>query len=113
MCGRTARERLELYADEDRVVVPGPVRIDPAQAGGAVDLVFLAVKSTQVAATAPWLRALCGADTVVCVLQNGDRPLEWDTRNGVVQRRGRAHGLPTPISDLVVPLLAAAGDGPG
>ncbi|MFD0442260.1 oxidoreductase [Streptomyces indonesiensis] len=245
---------------EGRVVVPGPVRIDPAQADGAVDLVFLAVKSTQVEAAAPWLTALCGADTVVCVLQNGveqesmvaphlsgaraipsvvwfpaqarsdgsvwlrgearltlpdtpasrvvlealrgtrcsvdlatdftsvawrkllqnavaglmvltgrrsgmfartdiaelslaylreclevaraegaalgdevpreivesfraypadmgtsiladreaDRPLEWNTRNGVVRRRGRVHGIPTPISDLVVPLLAAA-----
>ncbi|MEU0496501.1 oxidoreductase [Mycobacterium sp. NPDC006124] len=42
-----------------------------------------------------------------------DRPLEWDVRNGVVARRGAAHGIPTPISDLVVPLLAAASDGPG
>ncbi|MFJ3463676.1 oxidoreductase [Achromobacter spanius] len=41
------------------------------------------------------------------------RPLEWDIRNGVVSRRGRAHGIPTPISDIVVPLLAAASDGPG
>jgi 2-dehydropantoate 2-reductase len=41
------------------------------------------------------------------------RPLEWDIRNGVVLRRGRAHGIPTPISDLVVPLFAAASDGPG
>lgn len=40
-------------------------------------------------------------------------PLEWDIRNGVVLRRGRAHGIPTPISELIVPLLAAAGDGPG
>ncbi|MBB4687632.1 oxidoreductase [Amycolatopsis jiangsuensis] len=263
--GRTARAQLELRAGDDRVVVPGPVRTDPAQAGGAVDLVFLAVKSTQVEAAAPWLTALCGADTVVCVLQNGveqetvvtahlsggrvvpsivwfpaqaqpdgsvwlrggarltlpdtpesrvvrealrgsrcsvelaadftslawrkllqnavaglmvlagrragmfaradvaelslaylreclavaraegaalsdevphellagfqayppdmgtsiladreaGRPLEWDIRNGVVLRRGRAHGIPTPISDLVVPLLAAASDGPG
>ncbi|MCQ8192081.1 oxidoreductase [Streptomyces rugosispiralis] len=265
ICGRTARERLELRVGEDRVVVPGPVRIDPARAAGAVDLVFLAVKSTQIETAAPWLTGLCGADTVVCVLQNGveqvsmvaphlsgarvipsvvwfpaqarsdgsvwlrgqarltlpdapasrvalealrgtrcsvdlamdftsvawrkllqnavaglmvltgrrsgmfaradiaelslaylreclevaraegavlsddvpreivdgfrsypadmgtsiladreaGRPLEWDTRNGVVSRRGRAHGIPTPISDLVVPLLAAAGDGPG
>jgi len=30
-----------------------------------------------------------------------------------VQRCGRVHGIPTPISDLVVPLLAAASDGPG
>jgi 2-dehydropantoate 2-reductase len=41
------------------------------------------------------------------------RPLEWDIRNGVIRRKGAAHGLPTPISDVVVPLLAAAGDGPG
>lgn len=265
ICGRTARERLELHIGEGRVVVPGPVQIDPAQVGGTVDVVFLAVKATQVEAAAPWLTALCGADTVVCVLQNGVeqesivapyvsgarvipsvvwlpaeaqadgsvwlrgdarltlpdtpaarvvlralrstwcavdlavdftsvawrkllqnavaglmvlagrragmfgradiaelalaylreclevaraegaalgdevpqeivdafqgypadmgtsiladreayRPLEWNTRNDVVRRRGRAHGIPTPISDLVVPLLAAASDGPG
>jgi 2-dehydropantoate 2-reductase len=41
------------------------------------------------------------------------RPMEWDTRNGVIVRKGRAHGLETPISDVLVPLLAAAGDGPG
>jgi 2-dehydropantoate 2-reductase len=266
ICGRTARERLELHAGDDRVVVPGPVLTDPVRAGGTVDLVFLAVKATQVEAAAPWLTALCGPGTVVCVLQNGveqvavvgphlpgaaqvipsvvwfpaqarpggvvslrgrarltvpdtpaaevvpralrgtrcsvdlaadftsvawhkllqnavaglmvltgrragmytrsdvselalaylreclrvaraegaalgdevpreildafqgypadlgtsiladrqaDRPLEWDIRNGVVLRRGRAHGIPTPISELVVPLLAAASDGPG
>ncbi|MUL84390.1 MULTISPECIES: oxidoreductase [unclassified Mycolicibacterium] len=41
------------------------------------------------------------------------RPLEWDVRNGVITRKAAAHGLPTPISEVVVPLLAAAGDGPG
>lgn len=41
------------------------------------------------------------------------RPLEWDVRNGVIARTAAAHGLPTPISDVVVPLLAAASDGPG
>ncbi|WP_404692047.1 oxidoreductase [Raoultella ornithinolytica] len=44
--------------------------------------------------------------------ENG-RPLEWEIRNGVIQRRGRRHGIPTPLSDLIVPLLAAASDGPG
>jgi 2-dehydropantoate 2-reductase len=39
------------------------------------------------------------------------RALEWDARNGVVQRRGSRHGIATPISDVVVPLLAAASDG--
>ncbi len=41
------------------------------------------------------------------------RPLEWDVRNGVIARKGAEHGMPTPVSDLVVPLLAAASDGPG
>lgn len=41
------------------------------------------------------------------------RPLEWDVRNGVIARKGAEHGIATPISDLVVPLLAAASDGPG
>jgi 2-dehydropantoate 2-reductase len=41
------------------------------------------------------------------------RPLEWDIRNGVIIRKARAHGIATPISDILVPLLAAASDGPG
>ncbi|MEJ1969859.1 MAG: 2-dehydropantoate 2-reductase [Rhizomicrobium sp.] len=35
------------------------------------------------------------------------KPLEWDARNGVVQRLGAKHGIPTPISDVVVPILKA------
>jgi 2-dehydropantoate 2-reductase len=41
------------------------------------------------------------------------RPLEWDIRNGVIVRKAAAHGLQTPISDVLVPLLASASDGPG
>jgi 2-dehydropantoate 2-reductase len=37
-----------------------------------------------------------------------DRELEWRTRNEVISRRGRRHGIPTPVSDVIVPLLAAA-----
>lgn len=247
------------------IVVPGPVHTDPDAVAGPVDVVLLAVKDTQYAASAPWLARLCGPDTVVCALQNGveqadrlrpycpdsavvpaaiwiaaetrpegwvqvlsaprlvlpddaaagrlaadladsgiaveldpdflsaawrkllvnavvgfmvlsgrrsgmfrrddvaavarrylseclavaraegatlpdgvvdeiadmlaqaptdmatsmlidreaHRPLEWDIRNGVIQRKGAAHGIPTPISDVLVPLLAAASDGPG
>ena len=40
-------------------------------------------------------------------------PLEWDIRNGVILRKARQHGLPAPISQVVVPLLAAASDGTG
>ncbi|OBI07906.1 2-dehydropantoate 2-reductase [Mycobacterium sp. E2462] len=266
VCGRTPRDSIELRPDgAEPIVVPGPVCTDPAQVGGPVDVVLLAVKATQTDAAAGWLAALCDAHTVVVVLQNGveqvervgphcpaspvlpgivwysaetqpegwvrlrnapslvlpdgsaaqrvaellrgagcrvdcdpdfvtaswrklltnalagfmalsgrrsgmfrrddvaalarryvaecltvaraegarlpdgvvdevvdlfgnapqdmgtsiladrehRRPMEWDIRNGVIARKGRAHGLPTPISDVVVPLLAAAGDGPG
>ncbi|WP_412527261.1 oxidoreductase [Burkholderia lata] len=265
ICGRSAHARLALRFDGGEIVVPGPVLIDPQAVKEKFDLVFVAVKSTQVASAAPWVSALCDANAVVCVLQNGveqkaaftpyagdaavvpsvvwfpaqressssvwlrgeprltlpdtpassvvvsalsgtrcsvdvaedfisiawrkllqnaaaglmvltgrragmfsrsdiiglslaylreclevaraegaklgddvpqeivegfrrappdlgtsiladrqgHRPLEWDCRNGVVQRCGRSHGIPTPISDLVVPLLAAASDGPG
>ncbi len=41
------------------------------------------------------------------------RTLEWDIRNGVIVRKAAEYGLTTPISDVVVPLLAAASDGPG
>jgi len=265
ICGRSAHQQLELRFDGGRIVVPGPVRTNPAEIENTFDLVFVAVKSTQMEAAAPWLSALCSARTVVCMLQNGveqktlvapylpgspvlpsvvwfpaqresdvsvwlranarltlpDTPatsvvlaalrgtrcsvdvaadftsvawrkllqnavaglmvlagrragmfsrtditvlalaylreclqvaraegavlgddvpqeivdkfrgspadlgssiladrhaghaLEWDIRNGVVQRCGRSRGIPTPISDMVVPLLAAASDGPG
>jgi len=41
------------------------------------------------------------------------RPLEWDIRNGVIVRKAAVHALWVPISEVVVPLLAAASDGPG
>lgn len=40
------------------------------------------------------------------------RPLEWDVRNGVLCRLGARHEVPTPVSDVLVPLLAAASDDP-
>lgn len=265
VCGRTAHSQLALRFDGGEIIVPGPVLTDPAEIKQPFDLVFVAVKTTQLEATATWLEALCNEKTVVCVLQNGveqnaqfaayasgatvlpsvvwfpaqrepdasvwlrakprltlpDTPgahrvlaalqgtrcevdlsgdflsiawrkllqnavaglmvlsgrragmfsraditevalaylreclqvaraegavlsddvpqeivdvfhrappdlgtsiladrqaghvLEWDIRNGVVQRFGRVHGIPTPLSDLIVPLLAAASDGPG
>lgn len=265
LCGRTAHPQLTLRHDEGEIVVPGPVLRDPATLSQPVDLVFVAVKTTQVADSAGWLNALCDKNTVVCALQNGveqktqlepwvngatvlpsvvwfpaqrepdasvwlrasprltlpdapqakrvvdalsgtrcavelsadftsvawrkllqnaaaglmvlanrragmfsrdditelalaylqecltvaraqgavlndsvaqeivagfhrapadlgtsiladrqaNRPLEWDIRNGVIQRYGRAHGIATPISDVIVPLLAAGSEGPG
>src|ERR1700685_3675390 len=37
------------------------------------------------------------------------RPLEWEARNAIVRRLGARHGIPTPVSDVIVPLLAACG----
>jgi len=45
--------------------------------------------------------------------REANRPLEWDIRNGVILRKAAAQGLATPISEVLVPLLAAASDGPG
>jgi len=40
------------------------------------------------------------------------RELEWDARNGVIRRLGAEHSIPTPVSDVIVPLLAAASESP-
>ncbi len=46
--------------------------------------------------------------TSILADREANRRMEWDIRNGVIVRKARAHGLATPISDVVVPLLAAA-----
>lgn len=51
--------------------------------------------------------------TSILTDREANRRLEWDIRNGVIARKAAEHGLATPISDVVVPLLAAASDGPG
>ena len=48
------------------------------------------------------------AGTSILADREAGRPLEWDARNGVVARLGARHGVPTPVSDVIVPLLAAA-----
>jgi 2-dehydropantoate 2-reductase len=77
LCGRTARDRLVVVADEGwEVTVPGPVQTDPRAVGGPLGGVFLAVKATQVEGSAAWLERLCGPQTIVCVLQNGVQHVE-------------------------------------
>jgi 2-dehydropantoate 2-reductase len=76
-CGRSPRSQIELRFDEhDPIVVPGPVRTDPAEITGPVGVVLLAVKSTQNAEAARWLARLCDANTIVVVLQNGVEQVE-------------------------------------
>jgi 2-dehydropantoate 2-reductase len=48
------------------------------------------------------------AGTSILADREAGRPLEWDARNGVIARLGARHGVPTPVSDVIVPLLAAA-----
>jgi len=58
--------------------------------------------------------SLTPEDLTSSILRPGNRRrLEWDLLNGVIVRKARAHGLPTPIGDVPVPLLAAASGGPG
>jgi 2-dehydropantoate 2-reductase len=35
------------------------------------------------------------------------RPMEIDARNGVIVRLGSKHGIPTPVSQIIVALLEA------
>ncbi|CRK55068.1 2-dehydropantoate 2-reductase [Alloactinosynnema sp. L-07] len=70
-------------------------RLDDTVGGELVDAL---------AAMAPGLGSSILADRVAC------RPLEWEARNGVVRRLGRRHGIATPVSDVVVPLLAATSE---
>ena len=58
-------------------------------------------------------RAPVDLGTSILADRRADRPMEWDIRNGVIQRYGRRHGIAVPISDVVVPLLAAGSEGPG
>jgi 2-dehydropantoate 2-reductase len=132
VCGRTARDSIELRPDgQDAIVVPGPVHTDPAEITGPVDLVILAVKATQNDAAAGWLSRLCGEHTIVAVLQNGVEQVEqvqplcpmssvipgivWysaETQpDGWVRLRGEATlVLPSgPTAETVAELLRGAG----
>ncbi|MEW5185164.1 oxidoreductase [Klebsiella aerogenes] len=71
LCGRTAHQRLILRRDDGEVIIPGPVLTDPHTLERPFELLFVAVKTTQVADCAHWLKALCDENTVVCALQNG------------------------------------------
>lgn len=58
-------------------------------------------------------RAPADLGTSILADRQANRPMEWDSRNGVIRRLGIAYGIAVPISDVLVPLLAAGSDGPG
>jgi 2-dehydropantoate 2-reductase len=77
VCGRTPRDAIEVRPDDgEPIVVPGPVRTDPAEINGTVDVVLLAVKDTQNEQAAGWLARLCDENTLVLALQNGVEQVE-------------------------------------
>jgi 2-dehydropantoate 2-reductase len=77
VCGRTPRPQIELRPDgADPIVVPGPVRIDPAEITSPVGVVLLTIKATQNDDGGRWLARLCDEDTIVVVLQNGVEQIE-------------------------------------
>ena len=53
------------------VVIEAPVLTDPAGVDHVADWVLLAVKAHQTEGAADWLKVLCGAGSIVAVLQNG------------------------------------------
>jgi len=57
------------------------------------------------------VRGLCRIDPNSVNSMHADRiagrPLELDARNGVILRLGRRHGIPTPLNQMAVTLLAA------
>ena len=132
VCGRTARDGIELRPDgADPIVVPGPVHTDPGDLTGPVDFLLLAVKTTQNDDAAGWLGHLCGEHTLVTVLQNGVEQVEqiqphcpsssiipgivWYSAEtqpqGWVRLRGQAAlVLPSgPTAETVADLLRGAG----
>ena len=53
-----------------------------------------------------WIERHRGRGSAIAGKDRRDgRAMEWDARNGVLQRLGRKHGIPTPISDVIVPIL--------
>lgn len=69
-CVRRPLDKLTVERSEGAIDVPITALTDPAQAK-PVDWVLLCTKAQDTAASAPWLRQLCGADTRVATLQNG------------------------------------------
>jgi 2-dehydropantoate 2-reductase len=72
LCARRALDRVVVERpDGAEVVVEAPVLTHAADAELVADWVLLAVKAHQTEGAAPWLKALCGTETIVAVLQNG------------------------------------------
>jgi len=90
-CARRPFDRYVIESNEFQLDIPATVLIDPADVTGPVDWVLLAVKAHQTLGAAPWLAALCNAETRVLILQNG---IEHDLADGYVNG---AETIPTVV----------------
>lgn len=70
VCARTPFATLTVSHPEGTLVSTPRVLVDPAEADIA-DIVIVATKAYDAAATAPWLAALVGVETSVAIFQNG------------------------------------------
>ena len=57
------------------------------------------------------LRAASDHWSSITVDRREGRPMEWEVRNAVIGRLGRAHGIETPMNDAITALLKAADSG--
>lgn len=69
-CGRRPLERMRVDLPDESVEVAMTVLTDPAKAA-PVDWVLLTTKAQDTDGAGDWLRALCGPQTIVAVMQNG------------------------------------------
>jgi 2-dehydropantoate 2-reductase len=103
------RRRAEVFGEEDVAALGLALAeevVTVANAAGAE------LPDSTAANVITGLRARPTMTTSILVDWLDDRPTEWAARNGIVQATGRRLGVPTPVSDVLVPLLAA-GSGSG
>lgn len=71
LCVRSPIDGLEVVGDGWSSEPAVTIVTSPSSVDGPADVVFLTVKATDTASAAGWLRALCSADTVLVMVQNG------------------------------------------
>ncbi|MFX4219738.1 MAG: 2-dehydropantoate 2-reductase [Thalassobaculum sp.] len=90
-CGRRPLDRMTVDLPDESVEVAMTVLTDPADAS-PVDWVLLTTKAQDTDGAGPWLRALCGPDTTVAVMQNG-----IDHADRIAPYAGGASALPVIV----------------
>jgi 2-dehydropantoate 2-reductase len=97
------QRRAEVFAHADMAAVARALAAEclaVARAEGAQ------LRDELVEETVQGLVARPAMGTSILTDRLGGRQLEWDARNGVIARLGAVHGIPTPVSDVIVTLLS-------